>query len=108
MSEYAIVFVTAVNISEAKKISKALLGEKLAACVNIIKITESLFWWQGKIESSREVLLIIKTRRKLFARISRLVTRCHSYDTPEIISFSLENIAPNYRRWLNASIRKSS
>lgn len=105
--EYCIILITTSSLKEAKNISNALLKARLIACANIIRGVESLFWWQGKIDKSKEVLLVLKTRRKLFSAVSKLVRRIHSYQTPEIISFPLENIAPDYRRWLDASIRKS-
>lgn len=108
MSKFCIIFITTANLKQAKTISKALLNGKLVACVNIIKGVESLFWWQGKIDKTKEVLLIIKTKKSLFEKISRLVSKIHSYDTPEIISFSLENISLKYQRWLDASIIKSA
>ncbi len=104
MSKFCIVFIATANLKEAKTISQALLNSKLIACVNIIKGVESLFWWKGKIDNAKEVLLVIKTKKKLFTKIAKLVTQLHSYDTPEIISFSLENIALRYQRWLDASI----
>lgn len=108
MSEYCIIFITTPSLREAKKISSALLEARLVACANMIKGVESLFRWQGKIDKSKEVLLVLKTRRRFFPAVSKLVKDEHSYQTPEIISFPLENIASDYRRWLDASIRKSA
>ncbi len=107
MNQYSIIFITTSNIKEAKSIGNALLKARLVACVNIVNCIESLFWWQGKIDKAREALLIIKTRKRLFSKISKLVKKNHSYQTPEIISFPLENIDPGYRRWLDATILKS-
>lgn len=108
MSKYSLIFVTVPDKRHAKKIARALLKERLAACVNIINSLESFFWWQGKIDRASESLLIIKTKKQLFSKISKLVTKLHPYDTPEVISLSLEKIIPRYRRWLDASISKSS
>lgn len=104
---YSIVFVTAPSLKEAKKLARELLKAKLVACVNIIKDVHSFFWWQGKVDAAFEALLVIKTKKRLFAPVCRLVTKLHSYDVPEIIAFPLINIARPYRRWLNASILKS-
>lgn len=104
MNQYSVIFITASNIKEAKKISNVLLKARLVACVNIVRSIDSLFWWQGKIDKAREALLIIKTRKKLFSKICRIVKANHSYQTPEIISFPLYGIDPGYRRWLDASI----
>ncbi|MEW6008806.1 MAG: divalent-cation tolerance protein CutA [Candidatus Omnitrophota bacterium] len=108
MSKFCIIFITTADLKQARSISKALLKAKLVACVNIIKGIESLFWWQGKIDNAKETLLVIKTKKILFKKISELVSKLHSYDTPEIISFSLEKISLKYQRWLDASIIKSA
>jgi periplasmic divalent cation tolerance protein len=105
---YCIVFVTVPNIKVAKKIAKGLLNAKLAACVNIINRVYSLFWWQGKIDSASELLLIIKTRKSLFIKLSKLVTKLHPYTTAEVISLPLVGVIPKYRRWLDANLVKSS
>ena len=104
---YSVVFVTSPSVKEAKDLARALLGAKLAACVNIIKGVHSLFWWQGKVDECQEALLVIKTKQEDFSRIRTLVERLHSYEVPEVISVSLKDIAPKYRRWLNANIRTS-
>jgi periplasmic divalent cation tolerance protein len=108
MARFSIVFVSAPSEKEAKKITQALLKAKLVACVNIIKGIKSFFWWQGNVTQAREVMLVIKTRKALFAKVERIVRKHHSYEVPEIISFSLEDIAVDYRRWLDESIPKSA
>jgi len=77
-----IVLVVAKNEREAKKISNKLLEKKLIACCNIIKGVKSFFWWQGKVESASEVLLVLKTKKNLFQKIVSLVKKFHSYETP--------------------------
>ncbi len=108
MKKYNVIFVTTPNKKVAKIIANALLKKKLAACVNIISNVESFFWWQGKVDKASEVLLIIKSRRQLFSKLSKLVASLHPYDTAEVISLSIENIIPRYRRWLDANICKSA
>ena len=68
-----IVFVTSANKIQAKKIATALIKAKLAACVNLVSLVDSLFWWQGKIDSCKEILLVIKTKKKLFKKLEKLV-----------------------------------
>jgi periplasmic divalent cation tolerance protein len=102
---YTVIFITASGKKEADKIAKALLKHKLAACVNIIKSIESIFWWQGKVQKAKEVLLIVKSKKEKLAGIIRLVKSMHSYSVPEIISLPI--IAGNkpYLDWVNESIR---
>ncbi len=75
---HIVVFVTAKNKPQAIKIAKGVLEAKVAACVNIIDAVQSLFWWEGKIDSSNEVLLIIKTKKSCFQKVVRTVKSLHS------------------------------
>ena len=100
---YIVVLVTAKDKKEAEKISKGLLGAKLIACANIIGGVRSLFWWQGKIDSSKEVLLVLKTKRILFKKIVTKVRSLHSYQTPEIIALPIVSGSDDYLGWVNTS-----
>ncbi|GAG12841.1 unnamed protein product, partial [marine sediment metagenome] len=84
-----IVLITAGSEEEAHKIAGALVNEKKAACVNIVPRVDSLFWWEGKLDSARESLLIAKTKASLFPEIVELVKRTHSYEVPEIIALPI-------------------
>jgi periplasmic divalent cation tolerance protein len=103
--EYAIVLVTAANREEAEKISKALLNERLIACANIIGPAHSLFWWNEKIESIEEYLLLMKTRIDMFEKLVEKVKRLHSYEVPEIIAIPIIKGLKPYLEWLNNSLR---
>lgn len=100
-----VVFVTCANIEQAKNISEALIKEKLAACVNLINPVNSLFWWQGKVDSSEEILLIIKTKKRLFIKLEKLVKSLHSYDVPEIIALPIIAGNKKYLKWIDDSTR---
>ncbi|HEV7743746.1 MAG TPA: divalent-cation tolerance protein CutA [Pyrinomonadaceae bacterium] len=99
------VFITAPNPEEAAQLAEMLVGQRLAACVQIMRETQSIFRWQGKVESQREVLLIAKTVASKFAEIEREVTKLHSYETPEIVAFPLTHGSQPYLEWLAASVR---
>jgi periplasmic divalent cation tolerance protein len=101
---YSVIFITAPNRKEAKKIAQALVGGRLCACVNIIDKVESLFWWQGKYDMAREVLLIIKTKKNKLRRIIRLVKSLHSYSVPEIIALPITGGHEPYLRWIEDSV----
>ncbi len=98
-----VVFVTAANKKEAQKIASGLIREKLAACVNIVDSIHSLFRWQGKVDSAKEALLIIKTRRALVDKLIRRVKSSHSYDVPEIIALPVICGDKKYLEWIDES-----
>ena len=101
---YIVVLVTAKNKKEAAKIAQGLLGAKLIACANIIDGVQSLFRWQGKIDSSKEVLLVLKTKKILFKRIVAKVKSLHSYQTPEIIALPIVHGCDDYLSWISSSV----
>jgi periplasmic divalent cation tolerance protein len=102
--KYAIVLVTAPDLKTARKLAKAALQAKLIACANIIPKIESHYWWQGKVESSSEVLLVLKTRKSLLKSLEKLVLARHPYDTPEFLVLPIQAGNRQYLAWLTASI----
>lgn len=98
--DYIIVLITAVSKKEAQLLAEKLISKKLAACVNTTSVN-SLFTWKGKIERAKEILLVVKSRKKLFKKLEALVKRYHSYQVPEIIALPI--IAGNkaYLNWIN-------
>lgn len=101
---YIVVFVTCANKEEGEKISQALVEKKLVACVNLIPEITSRYWWQGKIETSNEVLLIIKSKKSLFKEIVAEVKRLHSYTVPEIIALPIIDGNKDYLDWIEESV----
>lgn len=101
-----VIFITAPHKKEARRIAKALLENKLAACVNIIPEINSLFWWQAKIDSASEVLLVIKSKQAKLTQIIKLVKSLHSYEVPEIIALPIIGGYKPYLRWLERSLGK--
>ncbi|OGC77750.1 MAG: cytochrome C biogenesis protein CcdA [candidate division Zixibacteria bacterium RBG_16_50_21] len=100
MTQFCLVLVTCSNSAEAKKISRALVKERLAACVNIIPRMDSIFYWKNKISEERETLLIVKTRISLFSKLSKSVKGLHSYQVPEIIALPIISGEKNYLNWM--------
>ena len=98
---YIVVFVTSKDKKEATKIAKGLLKKRLCACVNIVNKINSFFWWQGKIDSSSEALLIIKTKKPLLNKLIKEVKRLHSYSVPEIIALPIIGGNKDYLKWLD-------
>ena len=94
-----LVFVTASSIEEARNLAQGILGKHLAACVNLVPGVESHYWWQGKMETAAEVLLIIKSSAEQFEALEELIRWHHSYDCPEIVAVAPEQMSPDYRAW---------
>lgn len=101
MTDSVVVLITASKETEAEKIAKALVDERLAACVNIVKDIRSIYRWQGNLEDDSEVLLIVKTRKDLFSKLSAFVKGLHSYSVPEIIALPIIEGSGDYLKWLN-------
>jgi periplasmic divalent cation tolerance protein len=102
-----VIFVTTGSEPEAHKIADLLLTKRKAACVNIVPRVESSFWWQGKLDSAQESLLIIKTRASLLSEIVDLVKASHSYDVPEIIAMPIIDGNEDYLKWIDDEVRDS-
>ena len=99
-----VIFVTAKDFKEARKISQALVERKLIACANILQGVRSFFWWEGKVDAADEVLLILKTRRSLFKKVEQIVKSLHSYSVPEIIAMPIITGSKEYLKWVNDSV----
>jgi periplasmic divalent cation tolerance protein len=104
VSSYIVVFMTASDKKEASKIVRRLLNERLIACANIVGPVSSLFWWQGKIDEASEFLVIMKSRKDLFKRLSEKVKETHSYEVPEILELPITEGLPSYLGWMSASL----
>jgi len=100
-----VVLVTCGSIREAERLAHALVHKRLAACVNILQTpVKSIYRWEGRVETAKEFLLLIKTSRANFPALSREIQKLHSYDTPEIIALPITAGSPAYLRWLTDSL----
>jgi len=100
-----VVFITAATEGEAHSIAELLLGRRKAACVSIVPGVDSLFWWQGKLDSTQESLLIVKTKASLLPEIINLVKGVHSYEIPEIVAVPIIAGNEDYLRWIGSEVR---
>ena len=100
MTDYILVFITVSSEKEGEKIAGALVKERLAACVNLIGGMRSTFRWKGQISSEQEVLLIAKTKDKLFEQLKKRVTELHSYEVPEILALPILAGFEKYLNWI--------
>ena len=101
MSEHVICFVASNNLEQATDIARFLVQNRLAACVNIIDPIRSIYSWKNEIYDEKEILMVIKTRRALFEKLTLEITKRHSYEVPEIISVPIENGLPSYLNWID-------
>jgi periplasmic divalent cation tolerance protein len=100
MEEKILVMITAGSEEEGVRIAEALLEERLVACANLIGGIRSLYRWQGKVCDDSEILMLCKTVRRLFSRLSEKVKSIHSYEVPEIIALPLLEGWPPYLDWV--------
>ncbi len=94
------VLVTAGSEQQAVSIARALVDERLAACVNIVGPVRSIYRWRDAVEDDREYLLIIKTRAALYAKVERRVRELHTYEVPEVLALSADRGSLPYVKWL--------
>ncbi|MCX6798913.1 MAG: divalent-cation tolerance protein CutA [Candidatus Diapherotrites archaeon] len=92
-------FVTCKSSVEARKIARALLRKRLVACANIITGVHSAYWWKGKIEKSKEALLMLKTRKNLAQKVAAEIGRLHSYQLP-VIEFFETSMNRKAEKWV--------
>jgi periplasmic divalent cation tolerance protein len=105
VTDKVVVLVTCPNVAEARRIARAVVSGKLAACINILPGTVvSIYRWKGKVESVRERLLLIKTSRKRLTKLREMVERLHSYDLPEFIALPIEAGSQAYLAWIDESV----
>jgi len=103
-----VVLVTCGTHAEARRIARAAVEAKLAACVNVMpNAVESIYRWKGKIEASREYLLVIKTTARRLPELERMVRGMHSYDVPEFLVLPVVSGSREYLRWLVESVKPS-
>jgi periplasmic divalent cation tolerance protein len=99
-TKFTIVLVTAPDLKNARALAKAALQARLIACANLIPKIESHYWWQGKIESDKEVLLVLKTQKSKLTALEKLILTRHPYDIPEFLILPLSAGNEKYLGWL--------
>ena len=96
------VYMTAGSFEEAKRIGQILVGQNLAACVNLLENMTSIFNWEDKMEESQEVIMIAKTRKTLMPKLIETVNRLHSYDCPCILELPIQGGNPDFLSWIGS------
>jgi periplasmic divalent cation tolerance protein len=105
MTDFQIILSTCADREQAERIAHRLLELHLAACINILPGVQSIYRWQGSIETAAEVLLLIKTRAALIREVQSTIAGLHSYEVPEFLVLSVSGGSEPYLDWLDASLR---
>ena len=95
-----IVLTTTPNSDEANRLAQKIVEQKLAACVQILPKMTSVYFWEGKVQTEPEHLLIIKTLEEKFDELSSFIKADHSYDVPEIVAIDAEKVSAGYLKWM--------
>ena len=107
MSEFVMVVSSAASREQAMTLARALVTQRLAACVQTFPIS-SCYRWDDKTEDAEEFMLLIKTRAALYQDVEALILSLHSYKTPEILCFDISAGAPAYLGWIQSTTRPGS
>jgi periplasmic divalent cation tolerance protein len=103
--KHPVVLVTAPDLKTARKLARAALEARLIACANLIPKIESHYWWQGKIESGAEVLMVLKTSTTRLPALEKLIVAQHPYDTPEFLVLPISRGNKRYLDWVAESMK---
>jgi len=99
---HSLIYMTTETREQAERIGHALVGERLAACVNIVDGMRSIYWWDGAVRQSGETILIAKTRKSLVDRLTERVRELHEYDCPCIVSLAIDGGNKAFLDWIEA------
>ena len=99
------VYAVFANAEEAERIGRAMVEERLAACVNILGPVRSIYRWQGAVQTSDEVAAVFKTREDLAGPLMTRITSQHSYDVPCVAAWPIDNVLGAYAEWVEESTR---
>ncbi|MEO8574021.1 MAG: divalent-cation tolerance protein CutA [Pyrinomonadaceae bacterium] len=95
-----IVLTSVATAGEGEELARRIVESKLAACVQILPKITSVYFWEGKVESGPENLLLIKTLEEKFRALSEFIKTNHSYDVPEIVAIRAEHVSDIYLKWM--------
>jgi periplasmic divalent cation tolerance protein len=104
-SEFLVVLITAPSAADAQRIARVLVDERLAACVNILSESNSVYRWEGTVVEESEVMMVVKTAREFFPRLAERVTAIHPYAVPEVVGLPMVKVTERYRAFLDDGTR---
>jgi periplasmic divalent cation tolerance protein len=100
VTDLCLVLSTTPSAEEGRGIGRRLVQERLAACVNVVPVAHSIYFWQGELQEADEAVLLIKTRRDRYPALARRIQELHTYSVPEIIALPIDAGAPAYVEWV--------
>ena len=103
--EALLVVSTFPDVATARRIGQQLVEEHCAACANILPTVESIYWWEEKVESANETLVLFKTSASRYNALETTLRQLHPYEVPEIIALPIERGLPDYLRWVTGNCR---
>lgn len=104
MSQLLMVFCTCADNETAEQLSRSLVEQQLAACVNILPKIRSIYCWQGRVEAEDEVLMLIKTTDQRYPALETWLLEQHPYEVPEIVALQADRVAAGYKAWVEAGV----
>ena len=99
--EVLLVLSTFPDVATARRVGRELVEQRCAACANILPAVESIYWWEKKVESANETLVLFKTTADRYAALETTLRQLHPYEVPEIIAVKVEQGSPDYLRWVS-------
>jgi periplasmic divalent cation tolerance protein len=106
VSERLVALSTVANASDAERISRALVEQGLAACVNVVPGVVSIYRWQGEVQKEQEFLLVIKTRAEALERLRAALVALHRYEVPELVAWPIAAGHEPYLSWIDDSVTR--
>ncbi|MBN1843044.1 MAG: divalent-cation tolerance protein CutA [Deltaproteobacteria bacterium] len=105
METYVQVVTTTETREDGKKIAKALVEKRLAACVQLVGPIVSTYWWKDNVETAEEWQCLIKSKKSLYGKVEKAIKLLHPYETPEIIALPIVSGSDDYLEWLNGELK---
>ena len=105
MSTARVVLSTCPDAGTAEAVARALIDERLAACVNLVSGVRSIYRWQDEVEQADEILMVIKTTAGKVDALTARVAQLHPYEVPEVIALEAEGVSDAYMAWLEGGVR---
>ena len=108
MEDALLVITNLADAASAQKLARALVEQRLAACVNMLPAVQSVYRWNGAVEEAAEVTLLIKTTTARYAALEEAIRSLHPYDLPEVIALPVSAGLPAYLAWIVKETRKET
>ena len=105
-SDYIVVLITAPTMADARRIARALVEERFAACVNLVPECRSVYRWEDRVVEESEAMMVVKTARDLFPALAKRVADIHPYAVPEVVGLPLVDVVERYRQFLADGVRR--